>query len=83
MPGPYAEGQQPASCGCYYPDVVRLRDNKPRKMRTLHCVTHGEYEVPLEDDASMIESPIPTEEWRAAERLRIVTEEHIRLTQGE
>jgi hypothetical protein len=28
MPGPYFIGQQPSSCGHYYPDVLRLRDEK-------------------------------------------------------
>ena len=30
MSGPYFEGQRPAECGHYYPDVLRVRD----EMRT-------------------------------------------------
>jgi hypothetical protein len=28
MTGPYITGQQPSSCGYYYPDMLRLRDEK-------------------------------------------------------
>jgi hypothetical protein len=28
VPGPYFSGQQPSPCGHYYPDVLRLRDEK-------------------------------------------------------
>jgi len=28
MAGPYFPGQQPSPCGHYYPDVLRIRDEK-------------------------------------------------------
>ena len=51
MPGPYFPGQQPSSCGHYYPDVLRLRDEK-RDDRTLvrimDCSYCGRYELQLD-----------------------------------
>lgn len=73
MPGPYFLGQQPASCGCYYPDVTRIRDDKPSLRRVLLCINHGEFWDQLHCRTSLCKSewPIPTEEWRKAERARL------------
>lgn len=75
MPGPYFKGQTAANCGCFFPDVVRLRDDFTRKKRILHCVVHGQYEIPLpsgveKKDCSDM-NPIPTDEWREKERQRL------------
>ncbi len=51
MPGPYFSGQQPSPCGHYYPDVLRLRDEKRQNgafVRILDCSYCGRYEVPLD-----------------------------------
>jgi len=51
MPGPYFPGQQPVECGHYYPDVLRLRDEKRPNgtfVRVIHCQYCGQYELPLE-----------------------------------
>jgi len=51
MPGPYFPNQQPAECGHYYPDVLRLRDErKPDDtfVRIIDCTYCGQYELPLE-----------------------------------
>jgi len=75
MPGPYCRGQQPAECGCYYPDVTRRRDDVENGKRILFCIFHGEYSVPLGNvkDPSPEEVPLPTEEWRENERRRLRT----------
>ncbi len=47
MPGPYFSGQQPSSCGHYYPDVLRLRDEKRQDgtfVRIVDCNYCGRYE---------------------------------------
>ena len=51
MTGPYFSGQQPAPCGHYYPDVLRLRDEKRRDgafVRIMDCSYCGKYELPLD-----------------------------------
>lgn len=51
MPGPYFSGQQPSPCGHYYPDVLRLRDEKRQGgafVRILDCSYCGRYEAPLD-----------------------------------
>jgi|GEM_PF-6285363 hypothetical protein len=73
MPGPYFPRQEPAVCGCFFPDVTRIRDEPRSGMRVLHCIVHGEVSVPLET-ALMVDSepqPIPTEEWREGQRLKL------------
>jgi len=53
MSGPYFEGQQPSPCGHYYPDVLRLRDEKRPDgtfVRILHCTQCGEREFPLDPE---------------------------------
>ena len=42
MAGPYFTGQQPSSCGHYYPDVLRLRDEK-REDGTFVRITDCKY----------------------------------------
>lgn len=69
MPGPYFEGQKcHASCGCYYPDVVRVKDTPAG--RVFHCVKHGVYggsgEIADED-----KKLIPSDGWREKERARL------------
>ncbi len=75
MPGPYFSGQQTSSpCGCYYPDVTRLGDNKITFQRTLHCVFHGQQVVPIDGREGCVytfDQAIPTEDWREAERVRL------------
>lgn len=51
MSGPYFKGQQPSSCGHYYPDVLRLRDEKRKDgtfVRIVDCSHCGRYEYPLD-----------------------------------
>lgn len=51
MSGPYFEGQVPSSCGHYYPDVLRLRDEKKKDgtyVRVIHCTHCGLTEHPLD-----------------------------------
>ena len=51
MTGPYFTGQQPSSCGHYYPDVLRLRDEKRENgtfVRIIDCSYCGRYELPLD-----------------------------------
>ncbi len=51
MPGPYFKGQQPGKCGHYYPDVLRLRDEKRAEgtfVRIMDCRFCGRYAVPLD-----------------------------------
>jgi hypothetical protein len=51
MPGPYFPGQQPSSCGHYYPDVLRLRDEKRDDgtfVRIVDCSYCGRYESQLD-----------------------------------
>lgn len=73
MPGPYFKNQQTEStCGCYYPDVTRLRDDAETRTRILHCIYHGDIFIPLKDNQFMPdEFDIPTEEWREKERQRM------------
>lgn len=51
MPGPYFQGQKPSECGHYYPDVLRLRDEKRPDgtfVRIVDCSVCGRYEFPLD-----------------------------------
>ena len=51
MPGPYFPGQQPSPCGHYYPDVLRLRDEKRSDgtfVRIIDCTYCGRYERQLD-----------------------------------
>jgi hypothetical protein len=51
MPGPYFSGQQPSACGHYYPDVLRLRDERRPDgtfVRILDCSYCGQYALPLD-----------------------------------
>jgi hypothetical protein len=50
MPGPYFPGQLPSDCGHYYPDVLRLRDEKRTNgkiYRIIDCYYCGRMEVKL------------------------------------
>ncbi len=50
MPGPYFPGQLPSDCGHYYPDVLRLRDEKRANgkiFRIIDCYYCGRLEVKL------------------------------------
>ena len=52
MSGPYFAGQQPAGCGHYYPDVLRLRDEKRPDdtfVRIIDCRYCGQYERQLDE----------------------------------
>jgi len=56
MPGPYFAGQLPSPCGHYYPDVLRLRDERRQDgtfVRILDCIYCGRYELRL--DARLLE----------------------------
>ena len=49
--GPYFEGQIPSECGHYYPDVLRLRDEKKddgKYVRVMDCAFCGQYEIGLD-----------------------------------
>ena len=51
MSGPYFPGQQPSSCGHYYPDVLRLRDEKRDDgtlVRIMDCSYCGRDELQLD-----------------------------------
>ena len=51
MPGPYFSGQQASSCGHFYPDVLRLRDEKRANgsyVRIVDCTVCGRLEYPLD-----------------------------------
>ena len=60
MTGPYFAGQQSSSCGHYYPDVLRLRDEKRADgtlVRIIDCRYCGRKEVPLDPgtlDAALV-----------------------------
>ena len=67
--GPYYDGQLPGACGCYFPDVTRIRDDRVTKTRFFHCRLHGEVAEPLEaNKPSLPAQEIPSEEWRQKER---------------
>jgi len=82
MPGPYFEEQQPAVCGCFYPDVTRFSDDFSEKTRKLYCINHGWVDMSLAgldmDTASGEVEPIPTDEWRKKERNRLQNGKHCR-----
>lgn len=47
MSGPYFEGQKPAECGHYYPDVLRIRDEMrtdTKYVRITDCAYCGQSE---------------------------------------
>jgi hypothetical protein len=49
--GPYFPDQQPSECGHYYPDVLRLRDERRADgsfVRLIDCSHCGRYELPLD-----------------------------------
>ncbi|OGG55111.1 hypothetical protein A3D62_01165 [Candidatus Kaiserbacteria bacterium RIFCSPHIGHO2_02_FULL_49_11] len=74
MPGPYFEGQVKAVCGCYYPDVTRLRDNPNERTQTNFCIAHESYDFLVDKDKEfngVNETPIPTDKWRESERWRL------------
>jgi hypothetical protein len=51
MSGPYFDGQMPSTCGHYYPDVLRLRDEKKddgKYVRVIDCAYCGQYEIELD-----------------------------------
>lgn len=51
MEGPYFDGQIPADCGHYYPDVLSEVDVKTRDgeyIRVLNCKYCGRYEISLD-----------------------------------
>ena len=66
--GPYFDGQKTsASCGHYYPDVIRLKDEcqNGEHFRVADCVFCGQYTVPLLEG-----SPCPAVVERSDEQLR-------------
>ena len=73
MPKPYFKGQTACVCGCFYPDVTRIRDDALAHERVFFCVVHGEVRVKLSLLATprSSESGMPTEGWRAKERERL------------
>lgn len=73
MAGPYFAGQKAAQCGCYYPDVTRVRDDCVNHTRTYYCVVHGEITRPLDErsEANPDVCQIPPETWREKERERL------------
>ena len=74
MPGPYFKDQKPSPCGCFYPDVTRVRDDPVQRQRILFCVVHGDVTIPHEHFIrNETSQEIPSEEWREIERTRLRT----------
>lgn len=54
--GPFFEGQRVEPCGHYYPEVMRLRDEKREEgdfigyVRIVNCCFCGDYEIELPSD---------------------------------
>jgi hypothetical protein len=51
LSGPYFSGQRPSPCGHYYPDVLRLRDERRQDgtfVRIVDCSYCGKYELQLD-----------------------------------
>lgn len=74
MQGPYFKGQKPEACGCYYPDVTRIRDrydNEGKGIQVLFCYAHGICSVKLVTPPEGDEEEIPAEEWREKEKKRL------------
>ena len=78
--GPYFQNQKPCRCGCYYPDVLRIKDEAQTVgvVRTYDCITHGRSEVSrpeisFDPDIPSLEnaSPASLEELRKNERQRL------------
>lgn len=71
--GPYSPTQKPNSpCGCYYPDVTRVRDDAKKLVRILYCIHCGEQKQKItKDEVDETVCSIPTFEERQAERERI------------
>ncbi len=74
MPGPYFEGQRKEQCGCYYPDVTRVRDDLSDRTRHLFCIVHGKITEHVAQVQRLIseEESIPSDEWREEERNRLM-----------
>lgn len=79
---PYFEGQHPAQCGHYYPDVLRVRDEKRNGefFRVLDCsICKTQYETPIEGDLfnpNSLEGSLgreTLEQYRSRERNRILS----------
>lgn len=52
LSSPYFSGQKPCECGHYYPDVLRLRDEKRSDgvfVRLFDCRYCGRFELPLDE----------------------------------
>ncbi len=73
MPGPYFKGQLSSSpCGCFYPDVTRVKDDPVQRERTLFCMIHGDVKIPWESfTRNQTSQEIPSEEWRENERIKL------------
>lgn len=71
--GPYSPSQKPNSpCGCYYPDVTRVRDDPKKLVRILYCIYCGEQTKRInKDEVDDTVCNIPSFEERQAERERI------------
>lgn len=70
--GPYFKGQHPAPCGCYYPDITRIKDDPVNGKRILHCMYHERVEGKLVLKPVQDVNPIPNENWREGERQRLM-----------
>ncbi len=72
---PYFKGQEPALCGHYYPDVVRLVDlqKNGKFMRVFDCVHCGLYEREVTANACN-SSDTNLDEFREREMKRIFRE---------
>ena len=71
--GPYAAWQQPAMCGCYFPDVTRLSDDKETGLRTLHCIYCGTYTIPWDTTQMRPERyDVPSSDWRVEKRAELM-----------
>lgn len=82
MPGPRFPGQVPAECGHYYPDVLRLRDERKPDgtfVRIVDCTYCGQYELPL--DARYLDKEIIRKLKRSGRDVAIRDDEVARVRQ--
>lgn len=71
--GPYFEGQHPAPCGHYYPDVTRVKDDPVKGKRFWYCsICHRQVEEKLVF-GPYADNQISNENWRQGERERLMS----------
>lgn len=65
MAGPYFENQKPGACGCFYPDIIPMREEG---VVVYNCVEHGEVRKAINSKAMVGEQRKVTEKWRETQR---------------